>query len=494
MNLAEFLKGFIPHNSNPFILGGFFLYLLAILIIGIQTCRRNKSQEDFFLAGRSLGPWVTAFSERASGESSWLLLGLPGMGLVIGMGEIWTCLGCIAGIIFSWYIISYKLRVDTEMYQALTLPEYFTSRTGDSSRIISVVSSLIIVFFFTFYVSAQFSGAGKVLNVTFGISHTNGVLIGALFILFYTIMGGFLAVAWTDLIQGIIMIGTLVILPLAGLVEIYSHHGSITSSLNQSGTNLMHLFNQKSGWLAMFYVLGGLSWGLGYMGQPHLLSRFMAIRNPEKLRQSRSIAIAWAIPAFFGALAIGLVGASLYGSGLFDDPEKIMPYMATQLLPGWVAGIFISGAIAAMMSTADSQLIVATSAITEDFFHSVFKITLSPGKMVLLSRLTVLAVGVVAMIMGLKQKDLVFKIVSYAWSGLGASFGPALLLSLYWKRTSKAGVLAGMLTGSLGTIIWSRIAILDAVITHRLASWVLAIIAVTIFSLAIPPRKIDPVQ
>ncbi len=486
MNILKAISEIFPKSVDPFILSGFIIYLIGMLFIGFWTCRRNKNNEDFLLAGRSLGPWVTAFSERASGESAWLLLGLPGAGLAVGLGEIWTCLGCISGIIFSWYVISYRLRIQTEKLSALTLPEYFAKRTGDETNLIRAVSSLIIIFFFTFYVSAQFNGAGKVLNVTFGFSQTTGVLLGAAVILFYTIMGGFLAVAWTDLVQGIIMICTLVILPLAALIEFYHGHTSFVESARQVSPHLMNLFKDKTGWMIVPFVLGGLSWGLGYMGQPHLLTRFMAIRDPAKLKQGRFIAIAWAVPAFFGALAIGLVGVTLYGKGQLSDPEKIMPFLATQLLPGWLAGIFISGAIAAMMSTADSQLLVTTSSIAEDFLHKILKVNPKPETLLYISRISTFGVGLIAIILGLNQKKLVFEIVSYAWSGLGAAFGPALLISLYSKRVSRAGILAGMITGALTTIIWSQIKFLDQNITHRLSSWILAALAVIIFSALFP--------
>jgi len=312
-----------------FVLLGFIAYLLCVLIVGILTYKSNKNHADYFIAGRKLNPWVVAFSERASGESAWLLLGLPGAALAAGFLEVWTALGCIAGIVFSWYIIAYDLRKETEENNSITLPNFFAVKFGKDDKILRTVSMLIILFFFTFYLAAQFNGAGKVLNVTFGLSQTTGILIGAVVIIFYTMMGG------------------LVILPLVGLVAVAESGHSLTSAVSQAGHEFASTTGGKTGWAAFAVILGGLSWGLGYMGQPHLLTRFMSIKSLEKIKISRRIAITWAVPAFIGAMLVGLVGLSLHGQGYFDDVEKVMPHLATTLLPAWLAGIFISGAIEA---------------------------------------------------------------------------------------------------------------------------------------------------
>lgn len=461
---------------------GFIVYIAAVLLVGFVTYRRNKDHKDFFLAGRRLNPWVVAFSERASGESAWLLLGLPGAALAAGFLETWTALGCVLGIAFSWFVIAPDLRVQTEARDAITLPTFFSNTLGSKASLIRILSMLIIIFFFTFYLAAQFNGAGKVLNVTFGIPHFWGMVIGAVVIIFYTMMGGFFAVAWTDLIQGIIMIGALVILPLVGLVEIMHTGHSLASAVAREGAGFISTVGGATGWAAAAVVIGGLSWGLGYMGQPHLLTRFMSIKDPAKIRKSRVIAIVWAIPAFAGAMLIGLVGLALYGKGYFIDVEKVMPHLATSLLPTWLAGIFISGAIAAMMSTADSQLLVISSSVIEDFYHRTLNREITSRGLLNLSRIITIFIGIIGFLIAVFSKKLIFALVSYAWSGLGASFGPALLLLLKWKKTTATGVLAGMVTGSLVTIIWSNIDALDNLITHRFASWILAFLAVWLFS------------
>ena len=474
-----------------FTLAGFIIYLILVLMVGFLTYHSNKSHKDFFLAGRKLNPWVVAFSERASGESAWLLVGLPGAALAAGFLHIWTAMGCVLGIIFYWFVIAKDLRIQSEKYDAITLPNFFSEKLGEGESVIRIVSSLIIVFFFTFYLAAQFNGAGKVLFVTFHIPQFWGIVIGAVVIIFYTMMGGFFAVAWTDFIQGIIMIGTLVILPVIGLIEVSETGHSLRSAVHLAGPHYASLTGGATGLAAASVVIGGLSWFFGYMGQPHLLTRFMAIKDSEKIKVSRRIAIAWAVPAFTGAFLIGVVGLAMYGEGHFADVEQVMPALANDFLPAWLAGIFISGAIAAMMSTADSQLLVITSSVIEDFYHQTLKKELSNRKMLLFSRVITVAVGLLAFIIAVTSTKLVFGLVSYAWSGLGASFGPALLLLLKWKKTTWQGVLAGMITGSVVTVIWSDISVLDQAISVRFASFVLAFAVIIIVSL-IRKEKLQP--
>ena len=471
---------------------GFLLYLALILGVGFYTAHLTKSMKDFALGGQRLGPWVIAFSERASGESAWLILGLPGAALLAGLLELWTVVGCISGIIFSWFFIARRLREATEEFDALTIPELFAKRFQDDRGILRILASLIITFFFTFYVAAQFSGAGKVLNVTFGITHMQGMLLGAVIIVFYTLMGGFLAVAWTDLVQGIIMLGTLIVLPLVALIEI-SALPAVDFQFDGAS-----LFAGKAGMAALAAAIGGLSWGLGYMGQPHLVTRYMAIDKAENIKISRRIAISWAVPAFFGSMFIGLTGYFLLhaGSMSFDgqgltsaaslsDPEKLMPIMAQNLLHPWIAGIFISGAIAAMMSTADSQLLVSTTVLTEDLIANYFQRLKDRFDILAIGRGLTIFIGLLAFYLAWQSTDLVFEMVSYAWGGLGASFGPALLLTLWWKRISKVGVIAGMVTGTLFTVF----DLFGEWVSARFSAFIIAFLAVYIFSILKPDES-----
>ena len=461
----------------------FTLYLLLIILIGVLSNKFINSQLDFLLAGRRLGPWVTAFSERASGESAWLLLGLPGAAIAVGYGEIWAVIGIISGIILSWFLIAEKLRAETEKYEALTIPDYLHKKFNDTSGIIKIFSSVIIAVFFTFYVSAQFHGSGKILNTIFGIEPLYGISLGALVIILYTIMGGLLAVAWTDLVQGVLMLGTLVILPIVGLIELSSFDIPLRDLIMSTDSAKSSLVSGLSGLAALSVIIGGLSWGLGYFGQPHLLIRYMAIRSVKDVKKARVIAALWAIPGISGAFLIGIIGMGYFGEDFFigKDVENVMPMLAQELLPAWLAGLLISGAVAAMMSTADSQLLVSTSAISEDLGVNVLK----KSNKLLNSRIITVFLGIFAYLVAMYSEwsgKTIFGIVSFAWSGLGSSFGPALLLSLWWKGVTRKGIIAGLFTGSITTIIWGSNLYLQSIVTERFISFALAFVAIIIIS------------
>ena len=461
----------------------FTLYLLLIILIGVLSNRFISSQLDFLLAGRRLGPWVTAFSERASGESAWLLLGLPGAAIAVGYGEIWAVIGIISGIILSWFLIAEKLRAETEKYEALTIPDYLHKKFNDTSGIIKIFSSVIIAVFFTFYVSAQFHGSGKILNTIFDIEPLYGISLSAVVIILYTIMGGLLAVAWTDLVQGILMIGTLVILPIVGLIELSSLDTPLRDLIMSTDSAKSSLVSGFSGLAALSVIVGGLSWGLGYFGQPHLLIRYMAIRSVKDVKKARLIAALWAIPGISGAFLIGVIGMGYFGEDFFigKDVENVMPMLAQELLPAWLAGLLISGAVAAMMSTADSQLLVSTSGISEDLEVNVLK----KSNKLLNSRVITVLLGIFAYLVAMYSEwsgKTIFSIVSFAWSGLGSSFGPALLLTLWWKGVTRKGIIAGLFTGSITTIIWGSNLYLQSIVTERFISFALAFVAIIIIS------------
>ena len=461
----------------------FTLYLLLIILIGVLSNKFINSQLDFLLAGRRLGPWVTAFSERASGESAWLLLGLPGAAIAVGYGQIWAVIGIISGIILSWFLIAEKLRAETEKYEALTIPDYLHKKFNDTSGIIKIFSSVIIAVFFTFYVSAQFHGSGKILNTIFEIEPLYGISLGALVIILYTIMGGLLAVAWTDLVQGILMLGTLVILPIVGLIELSSFDTPLRDLIMSTDSAKSSLVSGLSGLAAFSVIISGLSWGLGYFGQPHLLIRYMAIRSVKDVKKARLIAALWAIPGISGAFLIGVIGMGYFGEDFFigKDVENVMPMLAQELLPAWLAGLLISGAVAAMMSTADSQLLVSTSAISEDLGVNVLK----KSNKLLNSRVITVLLGIFAYLLAMYSEwsgKTIFGIVSFAWSGLGSSFGPALLLSLWWKGVTRKGIIAGLFTGSITTIIWGSNLYLQSIVTERFISFALAFVAIIIIS------------
>lgn len=521
------------------VLLSFIAYLVLVVVVGLLTYGLNRTGEDYLLAGRRLPTWVATFSERASGESAWLLLGFPGMVFVAGLPQLWPAVGCVLGIGLSWWVVAGPLRRETERLGVLTLPEYFVRRFGATGHGIRIVATAIVVFFFACYLSAQLNGAGKVLYQTFGIEHKLGMVIGTAIIIAYTVVGGFFAVAWTDLVQGIIMLGTLIVLPLVAWAEVNASGADVGAALDRMALikpGADSLVGGLGGWAAIGLVVGGLSWGLGYLGQPHVIIRYMSIKSVEAVKTGRVIAFVWAAIGFGGAFCVGLLGAALidpkhvvdldklaaafpdlaarwadvdfaslpvetvrklHDLGIIDA-ERLLPFMATGLLPAMLAGVFISGAVAAMMSTADSQLLVTTSAVAEDLLHRGLRPGLDHRKMVRISRITALVVGVAAFVLALTSQKLIYDMVSYAWAGLGASFGPAIVFSLYWRRTTGAGVIAGMLTGSIVTILWSEISIngtaLNDVVTVRLVSFVLAALAVWLVSLtAARPHQESPI-
>ncbi|MHA1569186.1 MAG: sodium/proline symporter, partial [Alphaproteobacteria bacterium] len=470
------------------ILAGLIVYLLVVLGVGIYAARFMRSLDDFLLAGRRLGAWVAALSERASGESAWFLLGLPGAAYAFGFREFWTVIGLAFGIFGSWVLLAWRLRDATGRMGALTLPDYFESRYDDKSRILRVVSMLTILIFYTMYVGAQFVGAGKILHATFGIDPVHGMLIGAGIVAFYTLMGGFLAVAWTDVIQGVLMAVVCLLLPIIGIFYV-GGLDETGQALAVKGADFFTMSGGKVGKALWFGVIfGSLSWGLGYLGQPHLLTRYMAIREPKEVRKGSVIALGWVLIAYWSAAFIGIVGVAVLGTGL-ADAETVMPLMCKKLLPGWLAGVAISGAVAAMMSTADSQLVVVTSAIAEDIYARLIRPGTEQSRLVLISRLATLGAAVVALLLAYTNKDLIFHMVEYAWTGLGSSFGPPLLLALWWKRSTKWGALTGMLVGTFGTIIWKNSEILSGFLDLKIAAFGLSFLFTIAVSLLTSHRN-----
>ena len=478
---------------NPLIIG-LAIYSVIILVVGIRAARLNHTLDDYLLADRKLGPWVAAFSERASGESAWLLIGLPGLAFATGMSALWVGVGCCTGIAFSWFMIARRLREETERMNALTLADYFAARLGDRGHYLRITATAIILFFFTFYVAAQFLAAGKVLNYYLNIPPLAGMAIGAVLVLFYTAAGGLFAVSWTDLVQGVIMLITLAILPLAVLLEL-GGPGAVTDKLGALGGSYLNLAPGDTGWAAISGVAGSLAIGLGYMGQPHLVLRFMAIKSPDDVRKGRLIAVGWALIAFFGAILIGVTGLAFFGpeamgeGGLITDQEHLMPMMARHFMPEWLAVVMIVGAIAAMMSTADSQLLASASAISEDIYRKLINPEASQKKLIELGRWATLGVGVVGFLLAWQADDFVFNMVLYAWAGLGAAFGPPLLLSLHWRRTSRAGALAGFISGTVVVIVWYNVTVLHDALYEMIPGFVVSLLATVIFSLAWPDTE-----
>jgi sodium/proline symporter len=469
---------------------GFIIYLLIILVVGIITARMTKTLPDFLLAGRRLGPWVVAFSERASGESGWMLLGLTGLAFATGLGDpsgkklepaLWTAIGGVIGIAASWFLVAERLRGESERLGALTLPRFLELRYGGNDPTIRLVATGIITFCFAFYIAAQFDAAGKSLEQTFGWNHISGVMVGAAIIVFYTLMGGFLAVAWTDFIQGWIMLVTLVVLPLVTMNQLGGFDG-LSEKIVAIDPRLLAPTGGRTGWNLIAGILGGFGVGFGYCGQPHLLARYMSIRSTGDIKTSRRIAIVWATLAYGGAVLMGLVALAYFGEGYFTDPEKMMPELAISIFPAWFAGILICGALAAMMSTADSQLLVTTSAVSEDVYHQSFNREASQRQLLIISRLVTFFIGIAAIFLSQLPRS-IFDKVLFAWGGLGAAFGPALILSLWWARTTRKGVLAGMIVGFSAVILWDN-SPFSGLLYSLVPAFVLAFLTIIIVSFA----------
>ena len=455
---------------------GMIIYMALVVVVGLVYSRRNKSTEEFFLGGRSLGPWVTAMSAEASDMSSWLLMGLPGLAYLSGFASAgWTAIGLAVGTWFNWKFVAYRLRTYSHIAgNSITLPDFFSNRFHDSKKILMSISALVIFFFFIIYTSSGFAALGKLFNSLFGFDYTLMMIIGALVVVVYTIVGGFLAESTADFMQGLLMFFSLIIILIAGVVEA-GGPGEVTriiASMDGFGS-LFSSYNriQDSATPVSFLeIASSMAWGLGYYGMPHVLLRFMAIQNPNELTRSRRIAMTWVIISLGAAVCIGLVGAAVIPqlldgvdpSAYASQSETIFIVM-TQLLGNFspiliiFIGVILSGILAATMSTSDSQLLVTASAVSQNFFKGVLKKDASDKQVLWLSRITIIIVAIIGAFLATDPNSSIFGIVSYAWAGFGAAFGPLILFSLFWKRTTLAGAVVGMVGGFLGVVIWKNV-------------------------------------
>jgi sodium/proline symporter len=455
----------------------FLIYLVGMVIVGIITAKlASKSLDDFILGGRKMWTPVIALSEKGTDMSAWLLIGLPGQAFKIGLGAIWAGIGVWVGSLFNWLVIATPLRKLAGKYNALTLPDYFESRFNDTSHLLRITSSFLIVFFFTLYVSAQVVGAGKILSSTFGIHQVYGMVIGLSIILFYTMMGGFIAESWTDFVQGIIMVIALVLMCIVGLVVV-GGFGNLMSHVRGIDPSAALLSAGNTGMaLYLGLILGGLAIGFGYAGQPHIVMRYMALRDPKEVKKAAIIAMTWTTFAVGGALLVGFL-AIPFLHGEIMDPEHVTLAFAVEILPGWLVGFILAAATAAMMSTVDSQLLVATSAITEDFYRKIINPDASQKYLVRQARIFTVVIAAIAFVLGLFAKDLVYWLVLYAWGGLAATFGPPLILSLLWKNTTKIGVFVGMIVGAVTIVVWYNVPALKSFMYELIPGFFLSLIA-----------------
>lgn len=446
-------------TDNRIIVATFVAYLIAVIVIGIIAWRRTSSLRDYILGGRSLGKWVTALSAQASDMSGWLLLGLPGYAYLAGFESIWLLLGLLVGTYLNWKFVAERLRHATERYgDALTLPDYLESRFDDHSRLLRLVSGIFILVFFTFYTSSGLVAGGKLFESVFGLPYLWAVTAGGATVVLYTFFGGFLAVSWTDFLQGSLMFLALLAVTAMGL-EAAGGLSGLGISLQASNPNLLDPFTTVSGsplgWIAIVSLLG---WGLGYCGQPHILARFMAIRKPRDIGAARLIAMVWVCVALVAATLVGLVGIGLVSEPLQGAAsETVFMVLARLLFHPVVAGICLAGILAAVMSTADSQLLVASSAVSEDFYKGLWRPNAGQGELLWVGRLAVVAISLVAFYLARDPDSKVLDLVAYAWAGFGAAFGPAIVLSLYWDAMTRNGALAGIISGGLTVIVWKQL-------------------------------------
>lgn len=469
----------------------FFIYLGFMLWIGLWAYKKTNNLSDYILGGRSLGPWPSALSAGASDMSGWLLLGMPGYAYAAGWEASWLGLGLILGTYLNWLIVAPRLRVYSQLAgDSLTLPQYFSNRFQDKTAI-RVISAFFILLFFLFYTSSGLVAGGKLFETVFGLDYTLAVTIGTLAIVSYTFVGGFLAVSWTDLVQGLLMAAALILVPVAAFMSLDS---GPTEILTASNVELLDPFTKSTGEaLGWISIVSLLAWGLGYFGQPHILARFKAINSKDDIPAARRIAVSWTLIGLVGSFFVGIAGIGYFETPLADS-ETVFITLVQALFHPVVAGILLAAILAAIMSTADSQLLVSSAALTEDFYKSLFNKEASPESLVKISRLAVVGIALIAWLLALDPDSSVLGLVSYAWAGFGAAFGPAIILSLFWSRMNRQGCLAGIIVGGVTVVIWKQLTggIFD--IYEIVPGFILASIAIYVVSMATPEPEAEIVD
>ncbi len=469
-------------DAQPLI--AFIAYLFMIILIGVYASRfSSEGISNFFIGGRKMGMLVVALSSVVSGRSAWLLLGVTGMAYVMGLSALWAVLGYTLTELFLFLYYAPRIRRFSEKYDCITVPDFFSERFGDQTGTLRMVVVFIIILFMIAYVSAQFVAGGKAFHASFHISETQGLLLTTIIILFYTMLGGFLAVSLTDTIQGIIMIIALVILPVIAIM----HLGGVKVFYQlASAIDDGQFFNPLA--LGTGALIGFLGIGLGSPGNPHIISRYLSIKDPVKLKAVAVVGTVANVVMAVGALTTGMAGRLYYDTIAMlpgEDPEGIYPLMASTHLHPIMFGVIIASIFAAIMSTADSQLLVAASALVRDIYEKLIckNKRVSQKKLVLYSRVTVVILVVLALLLALLAESLIFWLVLFAWAGLGAAFGPTSILALFWKRTTRAGVIAGMITGASCVIIWNRIPALVNIVYELVPAFILGFIVTVVVSL-----------
>jgi sodium/proline symporter len=458
------------------------IYMAGMLLIGLYAYRRTVNLSDYMLGGRNLGPAVTALSAGASDMSGWLLMGLPGAMYSAGLSSGWIVIGLCIGAYLNWLYVAPRLRAYTEVSNnSITIPDYFENRFKDTSRILRITSAFVIVIFFTFYSSSGMVAGGQLFETAFGIHYMWGILLTAGVVIIYTLFGGFLAVSYTDFVQGVIMFLALILVPLVTVMKV----GGWDTSFNEIESVNPALLDAFTG-TSLIGIISLLAWGLGYFGQPHIIVRFMAITSVKEMKNARRIGMGWMVFSILGAMFTGLFGIAYFnqtGAPLDESKaETVFILLSDVLFHPIITGFLLAAILAAVMSTISSQLLVTSSALTEDFYKTFVKRTASDKELVFIGRLAVLIVSLVAFILALNPSETILNLVGYAWAGFGAAFGPVVLLSLYWKRMTKWGAFSGIVIGAVTVIIWELIPVL-ASIYEIIPGFIACTIAIIIISL-----------
>lgn len=437
----------------------FSIYIALMVGIGFAAWRYTRSLDDYILGGRRLGSYVTAMSAGASDMSGWLLLGLPGALYAGGLSEAWIAIGLVLGAWANWRFVAAPLRIYTEhSHNALTLPDYFTHRFEDTSRVLRVLSALVILVFFAIYAASGIVAGARLFESVFEVPYATALWVGAAATILYTVVGGFLAVSWTDTVQATLMIFALILTPIMVVVAT-GGFDSATTLIAAADPALLDPFKGTS----MVGIVSLLAWGLGYVGQPHILARFMAADSARSIPAARRIGMSWMVLCLLGAMAVGFFGIAYFqaqpelAGSVQQNPERVFIVLAQALFNPWIAGVLLSAILAAIMSTLSCQLLVCSSALTEDFYKGMLRKTAGQGELVWVGRLTVLLVSVLAIALASNPESRVLGLVSYAWAGFGSAFGPVVVLSLYWPRMTRNGALAGMVVGALTVIGWKQL-------------------------------------
>ncbi len=484
-------------TDSVIVLSAFIAYLILMVVIGILSMKKTNSTEDYFLGGRGLNGWVAALSAQASDMSGWLLMGLPGSIYALGTGQAWIAIGLFLGTVANWLLISKRLRRYTIVANnSLTLPEFLENRYHDEKRVLLFISSIVIVIFFLVYTASALASGGKLFHTVFGVDYHLALGIGAAVILVYTFLGGFLAVCTTDFIQGMLMLVGLLVVPLVAYGTI---SGDFVERLTSTGVNYsdyMSLFSNGGKPYSLVDILSQLAWGLGYCGMPHILVRFMAIKNEKELKKSSIIAIVWVFLSLVMACVIGVVGRAFLAPVLeAGDAESVFIKLINTVfnenlaLP-FVGGLFLCGILAAIMSTADSQLLVCASSVSKDIYKNVLKPKSSDQTVLKVSRITVIVVALLAFFIAWDPDSSIMALVSDAWAGLGSAFGPIVVCSLFWKRTNFAGAVAGIVSGGLTVIIWDYLPLVNGETIYAatgiyslLVGFIISLLCIVVFSL-----------